>query len=79
MHWFLTVAAAGSVLLSLEVEASRLTPPVLPLIVRNPYLSLWLNDARESPWNRWPMFWTGSEVRFPRIERIIRFLMEPIE
>lgn len=42
--------------------ASTLKPPVLPLIVRNPYLSTWLQDAREEPWNRWPMFYTGQSV-----------------
>ena len=42
--------------------ASRLTPPVIPLTVRNPYLSTWLGDARISPWSKWPMFWTGEEV-----------------
>ena len=57
-----TAAAAGSVLFGLSAEASRLTPPVLPLIVRNPYLSAWLGDARDSPWSKWPMFWTGEEV-----------------
>jgi len=51
-----TVAEAG-------LYASTLTPPVLPLIVRNPYLSTWLGDARENPWGKWPMFWTGEEVR----------------
>ncbi|KIV89200.1 hypothetical protein PV10_08788 [Exophiala mesophila] len=44
--------------------ASRLTPPVLPLIVRNPYLSTWLQNARGNPWDRWPMFWTGQEIGF---------------
>jgi hypothetical protein len=43
--------------------ASVLTPPVLPLIVRNPYLSTWLPGARSPPWEQWPMFWTGEEVR----------------
>lgn len=43
-------------------EASRLTPPVLPLIVRNPYLSTWLGNARDSPWSKWPMFYTGEEM-----------------
>ncbi len=62
MRFVFTAAAAGSVLLGLSAEASRLTPPVLPLIVRNPYLSAWLGDARASPWNKWPMFWTGEEV-----------------
>ncbi|GKZ34741.1 hypothetical protein AbraIFM66950_005097 [Aspergillus brasiliensis] len=42
--------------------ASTLTPPVLPLIVRNPYLSTWLGNARDEPWTKWPMFYTGEEV-----------------
>ncbi|KAI1371497.1 DUF1793-domain-containing protein [Hypoxylon crocopeplum] len=46
------------------VDASTLTPPVLPLIVRNPYLSIWFAHAREAPWENWPMFWTGSTVGF---------------
>ena len=62
MHWFLSVVAASSALLSLPVGASKLTPPVLPLTVRNPYFSTWLGDARVTPWNKWPMFWTGEEV-----------------
>jgi hypothetical protein len=44
-------------------HASTLTPPVLPLIVRNPYLSTWLADAREVPWGNWPMFYTSQSVR----------------
>lgn len=43
-------------------NASTLTPPVLPLTVRNPYLSTWLGSARGPPWERWPIFWTGQEV-----------------
>ncbi|KAI1469986.1 DUF1793-domain-containing protein [Daldinia caldariorum] len=46
------------------VDASSLTPPVLPLIVRNPYLSIWLARARDAPWKNWPIFWTGSTVGF---------------
>lgn len=42
--------------------ASVLTPPVLPLIVRNPYLSTWLGNARDVPWSKWPMFYTGEEI-----------------
>ncbi|KAF7590514.1 hypothetical protein BBP40_002702 [Aspergillus hancockii] len=42
--------------------ASTLTPPVLPLTVRNPYLSTWLGNARDAPWSKWPMFYTGEEV-----------------
>jgi hypothetical protein len=53
---------AGSALLASAADASSLQPPVLPLIVRNPYLSTWLQNAREEPWSKWPMFWTGSEV-----------------
>ena len=63
MLWLLSAVAAGSALLSSPAEASMLTPPVLPLVVRNPYLSTWLDDARGDPWNRWPMFWTGESVR----------------
>ncbi|KAJ5692807.1 hypothetical protein N7462_002230 [Penicillium macrosclerotiorum] len=42
--------------------ASSLTPPALPLIVRNPYLSTWLGGARKAPWTKWPIFYTGQEV-----------------
>lgn len=41
--------------------ASTLTPPVLPLIVRNPYLSTWVR-SRHAPWEEWPIFWTGDHV-----------------
>lgn len=55
----------AAVLLTVSaVNASKLTPPVLPLTVRNPYLSTWLQNAREAPWSRWPMFWTGQEIGF---------------
>jgi hypothetical protein len=60
MHLRSTAAAAA--FLAWVVDASTLQPPVLPLIVRNPYLSTWLQNAREEPWSKWPMFWTGSEV-----------------
>ena len=53
-------------------NASRLTPPILPLIVRNPYLSTWLQDAREAPWSSWPMFWTGEEVQLMTTLQTIR-------
>ncbi|CAJ2507973.1 Uu.00g091590.m01.CDS01 [Anthostomella pinea] len=55
---------ALAVLAAVLVNASTLTPPVLPLIVRNPYLSIWLAHARDMPWDSWPMFWTGSTVGF---------------
>ncbi|ROW08866.1 hypothetical protein VMCG_02824 [Cytospora schulzeri] len=43
--------------------ASTLTPPVLPLVVRNPYLSTWV-QSRNAPWEQWPIFWTGNSVGF---------------
>jgi hypothetical protein len=55
-------AIAGSLLGA--TYASTLTPPVLPLIVRNPYLSTWLGNARDDPWSKWPMFYTGEEMGF---------------
>lgn len=51
-------------LLASIAEASSLKPPILPLIVRNPYLSTWLQNAREEPWSKWPMFWTGDQLGF---------------
>jgi hypothetical protein len=54
--------AVASALVAAVVDASTLTPPVVPLIVRNPYLSTWLGNARDVPWEKWPMFWTGQEV-----------------
>lgn len=62
MHFYVSLLAVGTALLE-TAQASTLTPPVVPLTVRNPYLSTWLGDARISPWNKWPMFWTGEEVR----------------
>ncbi|KAI0532970.1 hypothetical protein GGR58DRAFT_488484 [Xylaria digitata] len=58
-HWPAIAALAATF-----VHASTLTPPVLPLIVRNPYLSIWLPQARDTPWKNWPMFWTGGTVGF---------------
>ncbi|KAK6497118.1 hypothetical protein TWF506_004593 [Arthrobotrys conoides] len=46
------------------ILAATLTPATIPLFVRNPYLSLWLQNARQEPWSRWPMFWTGMEIGF---------------
>ncbi|KAI0999432.1 putative glutaminase [Podosphaera aphanis] len=53
---------ATAIFVLVYVEASTLTPPVLPLFVRNPYLSTWLGNARGKPWETWPMFWTGQEL-----------------
>ncbi|KAK4104979.1 DUF1793-domain-containing protein [Parathielavia hyrcaniae] len=55
---------SGFLALAAVACASTLTPNVLPLIVRNPYLSTWLSNARDAPWENWPMFWTGAHVGF---------------
>ncbi|KAL6709349.1 hypothetical protein ACN47E_001756 [Coniothyrium glycines] len=55
---------AAAALLASVADSSTLQPPVLPLIVRNPYLSTWLQNARDEPWSKWPMFWTGGEIGF---------------
>ena len=68
MNLFLSLLAAGTALFELG-QASKLTPPVLPLTVRTPYLSTWLGDARISPWNKWPMFWTGNEVHVIAVKK----------
>lgn len=57
-------AAVVTASLFSSAYASVLTPPVLPLIVRNPYLSTWLGNARDDPWSKWPMFYTGEEMGF---------------
>lgn len=59
-----SVLAVACLLLAPLSHCSSLTPPVLPLIVRNPYLSAWLGNARDEPWAKWPMFWTGEEIGF---------------
>ncbi|CAK7240510.1 MAG: hypothetical protein STHCBS139747_001952 [Sporothrix thermara] len=61
MQFSALIAALASVAL---VAGSTLTPPVLPLLVRNPYLSIWLTGARHNPWEKWPIFWTGHSVGF---------------
>ncbi|PLB52927.1 DUF1793-domain-containing protein [Aspergillus steynii IBT 23096] len=50
--------------------ASTLTPPVLPLVVRNPYLSTWLGNARDEPWSKWPIFYTGEEIGFSLMAQV---------
>lgn len=62
MRGFLGSAIAASIATVRFAAASSLTPPVLPLVVRNPYLSVWLANARDEPWLRWPMFYEGEEV-----------------
>lgn len=61
MHFFFTFIASVA-LISSGCDASSLVPPVLPLAVRNPYLSLWLANARDPPWSTWPIFWTGQDM-----------------
>ena len=58
----LSLAVLTAALQATVGTASTLTPPVLPLIVRNPYLSTWLGNARDVPWSKWPMFYTGEEI-----------------
>lgn len=58
----LSPLALAAVFQAAVIIASTLTPPVVPLVVRNPYLSTWLADAREVPWSKWPIFWNGDEV-----------------
>ncbi|KAL2390235.1 glutaminase [Blastomyces gilchristii SLH14081] len=62
MRWLLTPLLGAAIFHSFLVAASRLTPPVLPLVVRNPYLSTWLANARDDPWAHWPMFYTGEHM-----------------
>ncbi|EEH44533.1 uncharacterized protein PADG_00822 [Paracoccidioides brasiliensis Pb18] len=62
MRWLLCPLLGAAIFHSFLVAASRLTPPILPLIVRNPYLSTWLANAREDPWSSWPMFYTGEHM-----------------
>ncbi|SMQ50156.1 unnamed protein product [Zymoseptoria tritici ST99CH_3D7] len=59
---YAVIAALAASLLVGSATASTLAPPVLPLIVRNPYLSTWLANARDEPWTEWPMFYTGSSL-----------------
>ncbi|KAK8001389.1 hypothetical protein PG991_013611 [Apiospora marii] len=59
---FNIVSALGA--LAALASASTLTPKVLPLVVRNPYLSTWLPSARDEPWKQWPIFYTGSTFGF---------------
>jgi hypothetical protein len=59
MRWAALFRAATA---SWLAEASTLTPPALPLIVRNPYLSTWLGHAREAPWENWPIFYRGQSI-----------------
>ncbi|KAL2803075.1 hypothetical protein BJX63DRAFT_88100 [Aspergillus granulosus] len=58
----LSLALLATAVQATVSAASSLTPPVLPLIVRNPYLSTWLGNARDVPWSKWPMFYTGQEL-----------------
>ncbi|KAL2868238.1 putative glutaminase [Aspergillus lucknowensis] len=57
-----SLAVLATTLHAIVGTASSLTPPVLPLIVRNPYLSTWLGNARDVPWSKWPIFYTGEEL-----------------
>jgi hypothetical protein len=46
--------------------AEPLNPPAVPLAVRTPYLSAWLQQGDGQPLNgAWPSFWTGTVCRDP--------------
>ncbi|KAF3905677.1 hypothetical protein ABW21_db0209020 [Orbilia brochopaga] len=57
-------------LLGVRALAATLTPATIPLFVRNPYFSTWLQNARSEPWTRWPIFWTGQEIGFAILFRV---------
>lgn len=69
MRWS-AVALAGPLLQAALSAASSLTPPVLPLTVRNPYFNTWLANARDVPWSKWPIFWTGEEIGFSLLAQV---------
>jgi hypothetical protein len=69
MRWSLTLLAASLLHCTISA-ASNLNPSVLPLIVRNPYLSTWLGNARDVPWSKWPIFYTGEEIGFSILAQI---------
>ncbi|KAK6331174.1 hypothetical protein TWF696_003241 [Orbilia brochopaga] len=60
----LPLLALLTTLLGVRTLAATLTPATIPLFVRNPYFSTWLQNARSEPWTRWPIFWTGQEIGF---------------
>ena len=64
MRSLLSLSVAALAVTINTAYASSLQPPVLPLFVRNPYLSTWLQNARKEPWTEWPMFWTGEHVSY---------------
>jgi hypothetical protein len=76
MRWTTILLAAA---VAVGTEASSLHPPVLPLFVRNPYLSTWLGGARGNPWDRWPIFWTGQEVCRINSRRQVGGLTRPLD
>ncbi|CAG8971483.1 hypothetical protein HYALB_00002067 [Hymenoscyphus albidus] len=84
MRWTADWSAAAAALLIVGgASASSLKPPVLPLTVRNPYISTWLGSARGLPWEHWPIFWTGQEVGLsllaavPKSNRVYPLLGRP--
>ncbi|KAK6360861.1 hypothetical protein TWF730_006977 [Orbilia blumenaviensis] len=66
----LTILLTSLIFLPATILSASLTPATIPLFVRNPYLSLWLQNARQEPWSRWPMFWTGMEIGFSVMLRV---------
>ncbi len=53
---------------SAGAQNNNFRPPAVPLIVRNPYLSTWLNATRLN--KHWPVFWNGETRGFMGMARI---------
>jgi hypothetical protein len=62
----LLLVALAAVFQAAVGTASSLTPPVIPLIVRNPYLSTWLANARRCALVKMAhvLHWRGSGTFF---------------
>jgi hypothetical protein len=70
MRWSVVALAGPLLQYALLSTASNLNPPVLPLTVRNPYFNTWLANARDVPWSKWPIFWTGEEIGFSLLAQV---------
>lgn len=58
---FLSLLAVRSVVAAVTWTATPFNPASVPLAVRSPYLSAWLNQGSGTALNAdWPHFWTGS-------------------
>ena len=51
----------GQTIAAVSWTATPFNPASVPLAVRSPYLSAWLNQGSGTALNAdWPRFWTGS-------------------